>query len=128
MCAEEVHDVYLEAHDYCYPIDWVSDEVFNDITRKFYDPLRFLANFIADQYPQYKRIEFKVYVMPSNMNRTYYAVIYEDVVLFEDDFKVWNFWFESEDAFNQWFTEVLDIMVTKLLQSKPFPTLIQTAG
>jgi hypothetical protein len=90
---------------------WVED-LMNDIHTKFYYPLSFLGWLFIKKHPKLKKETLLItidpsYESPTNYNMTLYE---QKIVLLQNLWKAWSFWFKDEKEFEYWVDECLGEM------------------
>jgi len=100
---EEIEAIWFRDNDGCYPAEYIGEDLLDDIMNKFYEPLDFIRSLLPN-HSKYIRIT----IMPSYESITFYVVTYmEEIVLEEDFWKAWHFWFDGDGEFNEWVEETL---------------------
>ena len=101
---EYVQEMYFENPSGCVPIKYLSEDLMNDIQTKFYYPLAFLRWLFVKKHPEIKKEPILITIDPSYESPTNYNITaYEQkIVLLQDLWKAWSFWFKDEIEFDDW--------------------------
>lgn len=98
---------FTSNYGYCYPEDYIGENILNDIIDKFYYPLQYLKETVEKKHPELNG-QIYIIVMPNYEGCTYYTMHTETKVLLTDGEKPWNFSFDSEKEFDEWAEQTLN--------------------
>jgi hypothetical protein len=107
-----VKNMYFENPHGCVPAKYLGEDLMNDIHTKFYYPLAFLGWLFIKKHPKLKKETMLITIDPSYESPTNYNMtLYEQrIVLLQNLWKAWSFWFKDEKEFEYWVDECLGEM------------------
>ena len=111
-----VFEMYFQNPNGCVPVMYLGADVINDINTKFYYPLAFLACLFKKTHSKLKNAKLLVTIDPSYEAPTNYILHLPDekVILLEESWNAWSFWFKDETAFGDWVNKCLEEMECSL--------------
>jgi hypothetical protein len=107
---EYVQDMYFVDPHGCVPAKYLGEDVMNNIHTKFYYPLAFIRWLFQKMHPKLKKDTLLITIDPSYESETNYIVhLYrQKIVLLQDSWNAWSFWFEDETEFEKWVDDCLE--------------------
>jgi hypothetical protein len=115
-----VQSMYFEKPKGCIPINYLGEDLMNDIQTKFYFPLSFLRVLFLKKHSGFKEDGVLITIDPSYEDFTNYNITLKEqrIVLLQNQYKAWNFWFEDENEFDNWINSCLNEMEDGLKKIK----------
>jgi hypothetical protein len=101
---EYVQNMYFENPNGCVPAKYLGEDLMNDIHTKFYYPLAFLRFLFLKKHTKLRKETLLItidpsYESPTNYNMTLYE---QKIVLLQNLWNAWSFWFKDEIEFENW--------------------------
>jgi hypothetical protein len=107
-----IQKIYFEDPKGCIPDEYIGEDLMNDIQSKFYFPLAFLRLLFFSKHAAFRNETLIITIDPSYESPTNYnLILYERrIVLLQDNWAAWKFWFDNDDAFDNWINTCLTEM------------------